>query len=156
MIHHKCVECYASRGGSALGLAGVLYAPSARKLMNTKMDFELVDLAVDGSNTLVVLVSRLDEADMIAMDVTGVRRIYALVQLARSGILCPSFERELHELQNKLDFQRVLAFEKLLERFETRKQRRFSACSEWPTKQGHPSNSTSIHLAFFTLIVIEF
>ncbi|KAF9060453.1 hypothetical protein BDP27DRAFT_1370531 [Rhodocollybia butyracea] len=81
------------------------------------MNFELVDLAVDGFNTLVVLVSRLDEADMIAMDVTGVRRIYALVQLSPSG---PSFERELHELQNKFDFQRVLAFEKLLERFETR------------------------------------
>ncbi|KAF9075250.1 hypothetical protein BDP27DRAFT_40146 [Rhodocollybia butyracea] len=60
---------------------------SAVEKDDAKMDLELVDLAVDSSNKLVVLVSYagLDEADMMAMDVTGVRRIYALVQLSPLG-----------------------------------------------------------------------
>ncbi|KAJ7685205.1 hypothetical protein DFH06DRAFT_34186 [Mycena polygramma] len=54
---------------------------------NAKLDLELVDIAVDGEGKLVVLVSYAgrDEPRLLAMDVGGVRRIYALVRLSYLG-----------------------------------------------------------------------
>ncbi|KIK57777.1 hypothetical protein GYMLUDRAFT_45965 [Collybiopsis luxurians FD-317 M1] len=54
---------------------------------DARLDLELVDLAVDNANKLIILVSYagLEEVDMMAMDMTGIRRIYTLVQLSPSG-----------------------------------------------------------------------
>ncbi|EEB97429.1 hypothetical protein MPER_03255, partial [Moniliophthora perniciosa FA553] len=54
---------------------------------DAKMDLELVDVAVDGAHKLVVLVSYAgkEQDDIMAMDVSSIRRIYALVQLAVMG-----------------------------------------------------------------------
>ncbi|KAJ3934928.1 MAG: hypothetical protein NXY57DRAFT_593318 [Lentinula lateritia] len=55
--------------------------------VDAKLDLELVDLVVDSTSKLVILVSYagLEEVGMMAMDVTGIRRIYSLVQLSPSG-----------------------------------------------------------------------
>ncbi|KAJ6547586.1 hypothetical protein B0H19DRAFT_1266498 [Mycena capillaripes] len=54
---------------------------------NAKLDLELVDIAVDGEGKLVILVSYAgrDEPRLMAMDIGGVRRIYALVRLSYLG-----------------------------------------------------------------------
>ncbi|KAH7871806.1 uncharacterized protein C8R40DRAFT_532912 [Lentinula edodes] len=55
--------------------------------VDAKLDLELVDLVVDSTSKLVILVSYAgpEEVDMMAMDITGIRRIYSLVQLSPSG-----------------------------------------------------------------------
>ncbi|KAJ3847514.1 hypothetical protein EV368DRAFT_76646 [Lentinula lateritia] len=62
------------------------FGDSVEKL-DTKLDLELVDLVVDSANKLIILVSYagLEEVDMMAMDATGIRRIYSLVQLLPSA-----------------------------------------------------------------------
>ncbi|KAJ4487908.1 hypothetical protein J3R30DRAFT_3654300 [Lentinula aciculospora] len=54
---------------------------------DAKLDLELLDLVVDSASKLVILVSyaALEEVNMMAMDATGIRRIYSLVQLSPSG-----------------------------------------------------------------------
>ncbi|KAK1236521.1 hypothetical protein PQX77_000214 [Marasmius sp. AFHP31] len=54
---------------------------------DARLDLELVDLAVDGANKLVVLVSYAgkEQSDLMAMDVGNIKRIYALVQLSLIG-----------------------------------------------------------------------
>ncbi|KAJ7285784.1 hypothetical protein C8J57DRAFT_1431461 [Mycena rebaudengoi] len=54
---------------------------------NAKLDLELVDIAIDGDGKVVILVSYagLDEPRLMAMDVGGIRRIYALVRLSYLG-----------------------------------------------------------------------
>ncbi|KAF9265417.1 methyltransferase type 11 [Marasmius fiardii PR-910] len=54
---------------------------------DAKLDLELVDLAVDGANKLVVLVSYAgkEQYDIMAMDVGSIKRIYILVQLSLIG-----------------------------------------------------------------------
>ncbi|THU89518.1 hypothetical protein K435DRAFT_969042 [Dendrothele bispora CBS 962.96] len=51
------------------------------------MDLELLDLAIDGANKLVVLVSYAgqEESGIMTMDVSNVKRIYALVQFSLIG-----------------------------------------------------------------------
>ncbi|KAF5377077.1 hypothetical protein D9757_007737 [Collybiopsis confluens] len=53
---------------------------------DAKLDLELVDLVVDNANKLIILVSYAgpEEVDMMAMDATGIRRIYGLIQLSMS------------------------------------------------------------------------
>ncbi|KAJ7109426.1 hypothetical protein C8R44DRAFT_634983 [Mycena epipterygia] len=53
---------------------------------NAKLDLELVDIAVDGDGTLIILVSYAgrDEPRLMAMDV-GIRRVYALIRLSYLG-----------------------------------------------------------------------
>ncbi|KAK7467177.1 hypothetical protein VKT23_004235 [Stygiomarasmius scandens] len=54
---------------------------------DARMDLELLDLAIDGANKLVVLVSYAgtDESTIMSMEVSNVRRIYALVQFSLIG-----------------------------------------------------------------------
>ncbi|KAJ7940617.1 Non-repetitive/WGA-negative nucleoporin C-terminal-domain-containing protein [Mycena leptocephala] len=54
---------------------------------NARLDLELVDIAIDGEGKLVILVSYAgrDEPRLMAMDVGGVRRIYALIRLSYLG-----------------------------------------------------------------------
>ncbi|KAJ7449858.1 hypothetical protein FB451DRAFT_741132 [Mycena latifolia] len=54
---------------------------------NSKLDLELVDIAVDGEGKLVILVSYAgrDEPRFMAMDVGGIRRVYALIRLSYLG-----------------------------------------------------------------------
>ncbi|KAL0570251.1 hypothetical protein V5O48_011713 [Marasmius crinis-equi] len=54
---------------------------------DARMDLELVDLAVDGANKLVILVSYAgkEQNDLMAMDMGSIKRIYALVQLSLTG-----------------------------------------------------------------------
>ncbi|KAJ3744726.1 Non-repetitive/WGA-negative nucleoporin C-terminal-domain-containing protein [Lentinula detonsa] len=54
---------------------------------DAKLDLELVDLVVDSANKIIVLVSyeALEQVNMMAMDATGIRRIYSLVQLSPLG-----------------------------------------------------------------------
>ncbi|KAK7014839.1 methyltransferase type 11 [Favolaschia claudopus] len=51
---------------------------------NSRLDLELVDIAVDGEGKLVVLVSYAgrEERPIMAMDTGGVRRMYALIRLS--------------------------------------------------------------------------
>ncbi|KAJ3755523.1 hypothetical protein EV360DRAFT_96127 [Lentinula raphanica] len=51
---------------------------------DSKLDLELVDLVVDSTNQISVLVSyaAIEEVNMMAMDATGIRRIYALVHIS--------------------------------------------------------------------------
>ncbi|KAF7363465.1 Methyltransferase type 11 [Mycena sanguinolenta] len=55
---------------------------------DSQLDLELVDIAIDGEGKLVILVSYAgtsDEQSHTAMDVGGIRRIYALVRLSYLG-----------------------------------------------------------------------
>ncbi|KAJ6596941.1 hypothetical protein DFH09DRAFT_1403501 [Mycena vulgaris] len=54
---------------------------------NAKLDLELVDIAIDGEGKLVILVSYAgrDEPRLMAIDVGGIRRIYALIRLSYLG-----------------------------------------------------------------------
>ncbi|KAJ7111560.1 hypothetical protein C8R43DRAFT_1091558 [Mycena crocata] len=54
---------------------------------NAKLDLELVDFAIDGEGKIVILVSYAgrDEMRPMAMDIGGIRRIYALVRLSYLG-----------------------------------------------------------------------
>lgn len=54
---------------------------------NSKLDLELVDIAIDGEGKLVILVSYAgrEESRLMAMDVGGIRRVYALIRLSYLG-----------------------------------------------------------------------
>ncbi|KAF7338280.1 Methyltransferase type 11 [Mycena venus] len=54
---------------------------------NAKLDLELVDIVIDGEGKLVILVSYAgrDELPVMAVDVGGIRRIYALIRLSYLG-----------------------------------------------------------------------
>ncbi|KAF8212214.1 hypothetical protein K438DRAFT_1708496 [Mycena galopus ATCC 62051] len=54
---------------------------------NSQLDLELVDIAIDGEGKLVILVSYAgrEELPVMAMDIGGIRRIYALIRLSYLG-----------------------------------------------------------------------